>query len=323
MKTSLIGAPAPASQRRGIDEVLPPALPGQRIGFDGLNCYVAGKGAPLLLLHSVNAAASAAEMRPLFEHYRATRTVFALDLPGFGFSDRSDRAYTPRLMTDALHAVSRQIRRRCGEAPIDALALSLGCEFLARAASERPANWGRLALVSPTGFKGTHPRQGAPGSTHAVPGLHALLSLPLWAGVLYRGLTLPAVMRYFLQRSWGSTAIDEVLWAYDVQLARQPGARHAPLAFLSGGLFSADIFGVYESLTQPVWASHGVRGDFTDYRALALLRGRPNWHFSVFKTGALPYFERPAEFCAAFGAFLGTVAGRRPVRARVGSRVAA
>jgi hypothetical protein len=130
-------------------------------------------------------------------------------------------------------------------------------------------------------------------------------------------------MRYFLQRSWGSKAIDEALWAYDVQLARQPGARHAPLAFLSGGLFSADILGVYESLKQPVWASHGVRGDFTDYRGLARVRGRPNWCFSVFQTGALPYFEQPTEFCAAFGSFLGTAASRRPVRSQVGSRMAA
>ena len=50
------------------------------------------QGPPLLLVHSVNAAASAAEVRPLHEHYRATRTVLSLDLPGYGFSDRSDRA---------------------------------------------------------------------------------------------------------------------------------------------------------------------------------------------------------------------------------------
>lgn len=91
-------------------------------------------------------------MRPIFERCAATHTVFAIDLPGFGFSDRSDRAYTPRVMTDALHSVAREVQRRCGDAPIDALALSLGCEFLARAAMEQPSRWGRLALVSPTGL---------------------------------------------------------------------------------------------------------------------------------------------------------------------------
>jgi pimeloyl-ACP methyl ester carboxylesterase len=55
---------------------------------------LAGAQLPLLLIHSVNAAASAYEVRPLFDHYRGRRPVYALDLPGFGQSDRSDRLYS-------------------------------------------------------------------------------------------------------------------------------------------------------------------------------------------------------------------------------------
>jgi pimeloyl-ACP methyl ester carboxylesterase len=208
-------------------------------------------------------------------------------------------------MTDALHAVATQIRRRCGPGPIDALAVSLGCEFLARAAVEQPARWGRIGLVSPTGLKGGNPRRGPPGSTRDMPLLHRALSVPLWSQALFSGLTRPAVVRYFLEKTFGGKRIDETMWAYAVQTARQPGARHAPLQFLSGGLFSADILNVYEAIKQPVWMSHGVRGDFTDYRGQTLLAGRPNWRFSEFDTGALPYFERPAEFFAACDAFLG------------------
>ena len=75
---------------------------------------------PLLLIHSVNAAGSAYEVRPLFDHARATRPVYAIDLPGFGLSERSDRAYTPRLMTDAVLAAAAEIRRRHGDVAIDA-----------------------------------------------------------------------------------------------------------------------------------------------------------------------------------------------------------
>jgi pimeloyl-ACP methyl ester carboxylesterase len=280
------------------------ALDADRFQFEGLNCYVAGAGAPLLLVHSVNAAASAAEVRPLFDHYRATRTVFAIELPGYGFSGREERAYSPRLMTDALHAVAAQIRTRCGPVPLDAMALSLGCEFLARAAVEQPAHWGRLALVSPTGFMGLKPRRGPPGSTRGMPWLHRVLSAPLWSPSLFRALTKPGVVRFFLEKTWGAKAIDERMWAYSVATAAQPGARFAPLHFLAGNLFSADIHTVYEAITQPVWASHGVRGDFTDYRGLRIVSGRPNWQIQVFQTGALPYFEVPAEFNAAMDRFL-------------------
>ncbi len=283
---------------------LPPALRAERFSFEGINCYVAGNGPPLLLVHSVNAAASAAEMRPIFEHYMATRTVFAIDLPGYGFSDRSDRAYTPRLMTHALHAVSRQIRQRFVDVPIDAAALSLGCEFLARAAVEDPSRWGRLALISPTGLDGRTSSRAPREGTRFSEAMHEFLSLPLWAKTLFGALTRPVVVRYFLQRSWGSKAIDETAWAYAVKTARQQGARFAPFYFLSGGLFSTDILNVYANLTQPVWLSHGTRGDFTDYQGASRFATSGNWHTTVFETGALPHFEKPTEFFASFDKFL-------------------
>ncbi len=273
-------------------------------GFGRVAAFLAGQGAPLLLVHSVNAAASAAEVRPLHEHFRASRTVLSIDLPGYGLSDRPDVAYTPRLMTDALHAAVALLRQRCGGAPVDALALSLGCEFLARAAAERPGDFRSLALVSPTGFMGSKVWRGAPGSTRQVPGLLKVLRGPGWGGALFRSLTRPAVIRYFLQRTWGAKAIDETLWQYDVLTTRQPGAEHAPLHFLSAGLFSADIHTVYEQLGMPVWMSHGVRGDFTDYRGSHIVAQRPNWQFSTYSTGALPQFELPQRFCADLQAFL-------------------
>jgi pimeloyl-ACP methyl ester carboxylesterase len=281
---------------------LPPGLQGERLLLEGpagqVACYTAGGGSapPLLLVHSVNAAASAAEVRPLYEHARRLRPVYALDLPGYGFSERSDRAYTPRLMTDALHMVLLEIRRRHGPVPVDTLAASLSCEFLARLAVEVPQRVRSLALVSPTGFSGRKRRHGPPGSTRAVPGLHALLRGPGWGGALFRGLTRPSVIRYFLEKTWGSQAIDETLWAYDVVTARQPGAEHAPLYFLSAGLFSNDVNTLYEALPQPVWMSHGRRGDFVDYRGKDTVVGLPNWQVDIFDSGALPYFEHPALF---------------------------
>lgn len=290
--------------------LLPPAVSGERFEFASdsgrLSAYVAGSGPPMLLVHSINASASAAEMLPLHEHYLHTRTVFSLDLPGYGFSERSDRDYTPRLMTDAIHAVVEQIRLRCGPRTIDALALSLSCEYLARAAVETPARFRSSALVSPTGFTGLRSWRGPPGSTRGKRWLYAALHGPGkgWGRGLYRALTKPGVIRYFLARTWGSNRIDEELWAYDVLTTRVPGAEHAPLHFLAANLFSADIHSIYEGLAMPVWMSHGVRGDFTDYQGKVIVERRPNWRFSVFPTGALPYFERTQDFCAAYDRFL-------------------
>ncbi len=290
-----------------MSQPLEPVLPGARLQVDAgglpLQVYVAGEGPPMLLVHSVNAAASAAEVRPLYARYSATRTVYAMDLPGFGLSDRSDRDYTPRLMTDALNAVTREIRRRSDGAPVDALAVSLSCEFLARAALESPADYRSIALVSPTGLAGRDERHRPAGSTLVMPWLLRAVR-GRFGRFLFKGLTRPGVIRFFLAKTWGSPNIDETLWRQAVATAHQPGAAHAPLHFISGALFSGDIQTVYEQLALPTWMCHGERGDFTDYRKQTLVSGRPNWRITRMPTGALPYFELTDAFCASYDAFL-------------------
>ena len=295
---------------------LPPAVSGARHTFQSaagpLSYYTsvlpgpaeAVHLAPLLLIHSVNAAASAYEVRPLYEHYRGIRSVYAPDMPGFGFSDRSDRDYTPRLMTDAVHAMVTEIRRVHGPAPIDAVAVSLSCEFLARAANEAPGAFRSVALVSPTGFNRAEPHYGPPGSTRGMPLLRSLFTRPPWSRGFFDLLTSRPSVRYFLQKTWGSKNIDEGLLDYDCLTTRQPGARHAPYCFVSGFLFSGDISRIYESIELPVWMAHGVRGDFVDYRYKATVEARPNWTIRVFQTGALPYFEALEEFAREYDAFL-------------------
>ena len=261
-----------------------------------LRAYVKGQGKPLLLVHTVNAAASAAEVRPLFDWMSQHRTVYAIDLPGYGASERADRLYTPRLMTDAILDLARYIRTQHGDQPIDAMAASLSCEFLARAAAEQPTTFRTLSLVSPSGMTGFKLRQAAEGSTYGQDWLLSTLKGPGWGRFLFKGLTRPGVIRYFLNKTWGSRAIDETMYEYAVWTTRQPGAEHAPLSFLSAQMFSADITTVYDRLHLPVWMSHGVRGDFVDYRGKQRFTSRGNWRFTVFDSGALPYFEHPQAF---------------------------
>ena len=270
----------------------------------GLSAYVTGQGRPLLLVHTVNASASAAEVRTVFERMGRHRTVYAIDLPGYGASERTERLYTARLMTDAILDLAAYIRTQHPEQAIDAFAASLSCEFLARAAVEQPATFRTLSLVSPTGFSGLRLRQGLPGSTYGQNWLLALLKGPGWGRALFKGLTRPGVIRYFLNKTWGSRAIDEAMYNYAVWTTREHGAEHAPLCFLSAQMFSADITTIYDQLRLPVWMSHGVRGDFVDYRGKARFAAHANWQFTIFDSGALPYFEYPQDFAEKMLAFM-------------------
>jgi pimeloyl-ACP methyl ester carboxylesterase len=290
------------------DLPLPPPLDAELRGTNAragrLSAYVAGAGAPLLLVHSVNAAASAYEMRPLFERMQPMRRVYAFDLPGFGLSERGPRDYTVRLFVDAVHDMLDLVAAEHGPAPVDAAALSLGAEFLARAAVEAPDRFRSLALVNPTGFTATRRGDGAPGATREVPGVRPVAEFPPWSQAVFDLLASRPSIRFFLAKTWGAKAIDEGFAHYAYLAAHQPGARHAPFAFLSGRLFSADIRAVYERLALPVWMPHGTRGDFADFRGADAVRGRPNWTIEPFDTGALPHFEQPDEFARRFHAFL-------------------
>jgi len=296
---------------------LPPAVTGERRFLEGragrVGCYVAGRGAPLLLVHSINAAASAYEVRPIHEHFVPSRRVFSPDLPGFGCSERSERDYDVRLFVDAVHDVVDEIGREHGAAQVDALALSLSAEFLARAARERPERFRSLALVTPTGFDARSAGLREPeGSTREVPLVHRALTTGPVGGWLYGLLVRRGSIRYFLRRTFGSDAIDEGLASYAYLTTHQPGAERAPFAFLSGKLFSRDVRDVYESLRLPIWLPHGTRGDFQDFRGADWARADPRWTVQPFATGALPHFEEPEAFCAAYERFLAGVAEPAP-----------
>lgn len=307
-----------AWSRFGVDhrKPLPPALPGRReriatrrAGELAFYASADAEGVPLLLIHSINAAANAYEVRPLYLHFRSSRPVYALDLPGFGFSERSRRRYTPRLMVEAIHAVVDEIRHRHGGIAIDALALSLSASFLARASLERSDAYRSLALISPTGFDAQLSGEGPPDGHRGRDWLLNLLDRPPFGRPLFDGLVTQPSMRFFLQKTFGSPEIDEGLLAYDYASAHQPGAEHAPWCFVAGHLFPTDTTRLYERLRLPVWMIHGERGDFVDYRHVPLIAGRPNWRIETLPTGAFPHFERPGTVAAAYEAFLASIAG--------------
>jgi pimeloyl-ACP methyl ester carboxylesterase len=294
---------------------MPQALAGQRVEISSpvgqLSYYRggSGEGPPLLLVHSMNAAGSAYEMKPIYDSIVSHRVVYAIDLPGFGFSERSDRPYDPRMMTDAVHAVTAEIRKVHGDVPIDAIALSLGSEFLARAASEKPENYLTVGLISPTGMDKRAPYDGPPGSNRGNAIMYKIFRNPIWTKGFFRLLSSRTSIRFFLKKTWGGSNIDEGLLEYDYLTTHQPGARHAPYRFVSGYLFSKDITRVYDALNRPVFVTHGVRGDFVDYTYLEKYRPLPNWTIHKLQTGALPHFEMPQEFMRLYEDFLSASPG--------------
>ena len=246
--------------------------------------------APLVLIHSINAAGCAFEMRPIFQAYRGLRDVYALDLPGFGFSERANRVYSYDLYKQAIIDFVARIGR-----PADVIALSLSCEFAARAALERPDLFRSLTMISPSGFnnrddKGASEAASQSGTSDT---LYRLFSFPLWAQSFYDLIATRKSIHYFLQQSFEGW-VDPDLEAYGYQTTHQPGARFAPLYFVSGKLFSSDIRAeIYEQLRLPVLVLHD-RDNFVRFDKLPdTVDQHANWHaLRIAPTKGLPQFEQ-------------------------------
>jgi pimeloyl-ACP methyl ester carboxylesterase len=265
---------------------------------------------PLVLIHSINAAGSAYEMRPIFQTYRGHRRIYALDLPGFGFSDRSDRVYSADLYKQAIIDLLEDIGEKA-----DVVALSLGSEFAARAALERPDLFRSLTMISPSGFtarenQGASQQASQSGTSDT---LYRAFSYPLWGRAFYDLIATRTSIHYFLQQSFEGQ-VDPGLEAYGYQTSHQPGAHFAPLYFVSGKLFSPNIRQeVYEKLALPVLVLYD-RDFFVRFDTLPDVVDRhDNWHAQrIAPTKGLPQFEKTPEVVRALDQFWEQIPVEKP-----------
>ena len=283
---------------------LPPAIGADSgrldvMGVGGIGYYrdVTGEGPGVVLIHSVNAAASAYEMRPLFEAFRGRRRVFALDLPGFGRSQRGDRDYSPSMYAEAIERFIVDVASPQGE-PVDAVASSLSSEFLARVAVRAPTLFRSLTLLSPTGLG---PERSGGGLARGI--LHNALRVAPVSEGLFRLLRTAPSIRYFLGKSFVGT-VDEGLVRYSLQTAAAAGGRFAPVKFIDGALFTPDAQrSLYEPLAVPTRIIYD-QDPYTRFDRLdALTRANPRVSaHRVAPTLGLPQFERTSDVVAVIEA---------------------
>ena len=252
------------------------------------------EGTPLVLLHSINAAPSAMEIRPLFEHYRDKRPVMAPDLPGFGLSDRPAVSYS-----SAQYAQWIAEWLKAFHSPPDVVALSLTGEFVARAILEQGIRIRSLTLISPTGMGTASPPSLPSGSR-----LDRVLNSP-WVGKsLFRALTTKASIRWFLNKAFvGPT--PEYLVQYAWETARQPGAHLVPLKFLTFRLFTEQAMSrLYSRLTLPCLVLYDDDPNIGFERLSELADANDQWTIKrLVPSMGLPHWELPADTIKALDDF--------------------
>lgn len=251
---------------------------------------VTGQGAPLVVVHGIDASASTFELRRNLQVLGQDFRVYAPDLLGFGLSERPNHRYSADTYIELLADFLRDIVG----VPAHLLASSLSSAYAVRVAHEQPDSVRSLVLICPTGMG----RLSDP-PTRGQRIADLLFGLPLLGRWLFAGLASRPSVRYFLRTLTyhDSAAITpEVLDIYH-HSAQRPGARWAPQAFV-GGRLNLDIRDAFAALRQPVllaWGKEARTTPLTD--APAFLERNPRAVLKVFEQAALvPHDERADAF---------------------------
>jgi len=265
-----------------------------------------GTGRPIVLVHSINAVASAHEMRPLAQRFQreTQRPLFAIEWLGFGHSDRPDISYTPELLEDQLeHFIARVVRRAGG---VDVIGLSLGATYAAEVARRRPDLIRSLVAIEPAGL-GTEPQEIGHGWARL------LFTLPGVQRAFYDRLTTPDALYRFARENLFSDdfGVPDEYVDYGAETARVEGAARPLDDFLNGRLFPEYARDAFLHLRQPVLIVHGSVADrrMESYTELPEIAARPTVEVVSLPTGSLPHWERPGIVMDRISSFYEQMSG--------------
>ena len=272
-----------------------------------------GSGSPVLLVHGIYAGASSNEWRHTVSSLAERYAVFAIDLIGFGQSDRPNLRYTPALY----QAFLADVMGRLGCGPLAVVASSLSAAHLVALAARDPRHIAALALIAPTGLG-----QLSGASSFSQSATQLLLEAPIVGTAMYNALTSPASVRHSLEETYANDRLvtDELVESY-VQNARQPGGKHAVAAFV-GGRLNVDIRNPLRRVRHPMlvlWGEQARQNPVQHAHAFRVLRPEAEWAL-ISSAGDLPHDEQPRRTNAELHRFLerlqsGTQGGGRSSRA--------
>jgi pimeloyl-ACP methyl ester carboxylesterase len=252
---------------------------------------VAGSGSPVLLLHGLGAGNSMAEWSANYEELKQHHTVYAVDFPGWGLSDKPQRLLTAE---DYIEPILFFVEDIIG-APCAVIASSDACNFAVEAATRRPELFSKLVLVCPASRDTSAPAE------VAAPFVQHLFHAPVLGRTLFNLFASRKTMRSFAERHlyFDKTRVTESLVTRYHIGAHQPGAENGFAAFISGAL-NHDGRQAWSNLAQPallVWGRNTLINPLeTAPEWLAL---KPDAELEVIdRAMLLPHTEHAAEFNA-------------------------
>jgi pimeloyl-ACP methyl ester carboxylesterase len=209
----------------------------------------ASSAKPLLLIHDFSPGASSFEWRKNIDALAEQFRVYAIDLLGFGLSDRPSIEYTAETYADL---IGDFIKEMIGK-PTIVVAHGTSAAYVIADAYRRPQLFDRLILVSPPQ---SILQETTPGRLDAA--RKFFLRMPVIGQFIYNMLTTrPVIRSYYEDRSYYNPGlVTDELVEYVYTSAHQSNARYPVASFLSGYL-DMDVHEAAARLKVPAIAMWG------------------------------------------------------------------
>ncbi len=244
---------------------------------------------PILFIHGVGVGARAFMWRRNFEPLSHDFRTYAVDLLGFGYSEKpAGVSYSAQLYVNLIADFVRDVVGR----PAHIVASSLSAAFAVRVADEHPQLVRSLVLISPTGVAQVDSRPDLPGAA-----FYGLLHSPVLGTSFYNAMTSERGLRDYARKFlfYDARFATERLVSHYYAVSHLPGAHYAATALLSGYLNTniRDPFARLRLPTTLVWG----RQDETNRieNAAALLHINPRARFELFDRCRMMPQEEHAE----------------------------
>lgn len=289
-----------ASIRRNASEPDNSALGGAPRFFDWQHGRVfykvggpTGPAAPIVMIHGIGAGVSSFMWRKNFDELAREFRVYAIDLLGFGLSDKPPTApYSADLYVQLIADFIREV----AGAPANVVASSVSAAYAIRVADEHPELIKSLVLVSPAGIERLNNRPGMAGAA-----FYGLLQSPVLGTSFYNVMASERSIRDYARRYlfYDHRRITDRLVTNLYATSHQPGAQHAIAAFLSGYL-NTDTRAAFSRLRQNAVLVWGKQDTTTPVElGLALVELNGNARLEIFDyCRMLPEQEHPEKFNA-------------------------
>lgn len=245
-----------------------------------------GNGEPILLLHGIGIGGSHYEFEnniiALSQYYK----VYALDLLGFGESEKPSISYSAYLYVEMINSFIKEIIK----SPVNIVASSNSAAFALMGYSFDSRLYKKMVLISPTGVSELKITK-----RHQI--IKTMIELPIFGTLMYNMLASKCSIKKFLKENMYSKNLSPSNFYYN---AHHGGVSNKyPISAFMGKYLDININHILNTIDIPVKIIWGRKNKVNSYFNLEKIKDNKNTNitYSLFvDSGLFPHVDNPNKF---------------------------